>query len=46
MKKKSPIAEALRETVQDLVDGGYKTPFTDKELKRMGVVIKKEDKDG
>jgi putative transcriptional regulator len=35
MRKK--INEALRDTLQDLIDTGVKTSFTEKELKSLGV---------
>jgi putative transcriptional regulator len=33
------LKEAIKETVQDLMDSGVKTSFTEKELKKLGVIF-------
>ncbi|HRX49666.1 MAG TPA: hypothetical protein P5120_19230 [Spirochaetota bacterium] len=37
------LTKALRESIQDLVDSGISTSFTDKEMKQIGVILR-EDK--
>ncbi|HRX49313.1 MAG TPA: hypothetical protein P5120_17465 [Spirochaetota bacterium] len=37
------LTKALRESIQDLIDSGVKTSFTDKELKQIEVILR-EDK--
>ena len=34
------VKNALEETLQDLIDSGVKTSFTEKELKKIGVVFR------
>jgi hypothetical protein len=42
-KLKKEITTALKQSIQDLVDSGVRTSFTDKELKQIGVILR-EDK--
>ena len=42
-KVEKETTNALRESLQDLIDSGVKTSFTDKELKQIGVILR-EDK--
>ncbi|GEM_PF-3679984 len=42
-KMEKELTKALRESIQDLIDSGVKTSFTDKELKQIGVILR-EDK--
>ncbi len=43
-KTEKEITKVLRESIQDLVDSGVRTSFTDKELKQIGVILREENK--